>query len=146
VIVGVLAFVLIQPVIFFLRFGYLDEFDFWIGTIGLVIFAVIEVVLFVWVFGPDNAWKEMMIGADIKIPRIFYYVIKYVTPVYLIILLGFWMVQDGVNVLLMRNSPPENYPYIWFARFVLLGMVILSLVLVRIAWQRRHVIRQRIPD
>ena len=62
--------------------------DFWIGTLGLVVFAIIEMVLFFWVFGADNAWKEIMAGSDIKLPRFFYYIMKYVTPIYLIILLG----------------------------------------------------------
>ena len=143
--VGVLAFFLMQPVIFFLKFGFLDEMDFWIGTLGLVVFAIIEVVLFVWVFGSDKAWREICSGGDIKLPRFFYYIIKYVTPVYLFILLGVWFFQEGVNVFLMRGVPKENYTYIWFARFLLIGILLLMLFLVRIAWQRKHVIHQKVP-
>ena len=145
IIVGVLAFMLTQPVIFFLKYGFLDEFDFWIGTFGLVVFAMIEVVLFMWVFGADNAWKEMNQGGDIRIPRPFYYIMKYVTPVYIGVLLCFWFFQDGIDVFLMRNVPEENFPYIWFARFLLVSMLVAVLIMVRIAWQRKHVIQQRIP-
>ena len=145
VIVGGLAFFLMQPVIFFLKYGFLNEMDFWIGTFGLVVFAIIEVVLFIWLFGSKNAWREITMGADIKIPRLFFFIMKYVTPVYLFVLLLFWLFQDGFNVLLMRNVPAENYPYIWFARFLLTGMFISTLVMVRIAWQRKHRIQHRIP-
>jgi len=139
-----LAFVFMQPVIFWLEFGFLNEMDFWIGTIGLVVFAIIEVVLFVWVFGPNKAWKEICMGSDFKLPRFFYYVIKYVTPTYLFLLLGFWFWQDGLDVLFMTNVPEENRMYIWFARLLLLVILAFMLVLVRLAWQQKHHIQQRV--
>jgi SNF family Na+-dependent transporter len=146
ILVGAVAFFLMQPVIFFLKYGFLDEMDFWIGTFGLVVFAVIEVIIFIWVFGEKKAWREIMSGADIRIPRFFFFIMKYVTPIYLFLLLGFWFFQDGINVLLMKGVPPENYPYIWFARFLLTGILICTVILVRIAWQRPHVIVQRVPE
>ena len=142
---GAAVFFLIHPVMFFLKFGFLDEMDFWIGTFGLVVFAIIEVILFVWIFGSRNAWKEIMAGADLRVPKVFFYIMKYVTPVYLMILLGFWLVQDGMRVLTMQGVPSENYPYIWFARFMLAGVLCTMVVLVHIAWQRKHYIQQRIP-
>ena len=145
-IIGALAFVLTQPVIFFLKYGFLDEMDFWIGTLGLVVFAIIEVILFVWVFGPRNAWKEISMGSSMRIPRFFYPVMKYITPIYLVLLLGFWFFQDGLNVLLMRGVPAENYPYVWFARFLMAALLATLVLCVGIAWQRRHVIQQRVPS
>ncbi|MBI4387980.1 MAG: sodium-dependent transporter [Candidatus Omnitrophica bacterium] len=145
VILGALAFFLTQPVIFFLKNGFLDEMDFWIGTFGLVLFAIVEVILFVWVFGADKAWREISQGRDIKIPRFFYYIIKYVTLGYLLILLGVWFFQSGVDVIFMRNVKPENYTYIWFARFLMTGVLVLILIFVRIAWQQKHKIRQIVP-
>lgn len=144
-IVGGLAFFCTQPIIFFQKFGFLDEMDFWIGTIGLVIFAIIEVILFVWVFGADKAWKEINQGRDLKIPKIFRNVIKYVTPTYLILLLIAWFWQSGINVLLMKNVPQENYMYVWFARFLMIGVLVVMMILVRIAWQKKHQIRQVVP-
>ena len=144
-LVGGLAFFLMQPVIFFLPYGFLDEMDFWIGTVGLVVFAIIEVVIFIWIFGADKAWREICAGRDFQLPRIFYYIIKYVTPVYLFLLLGFWLVQDGVDVLLMRNVQEANRVYIWFARFLMAGILLLMIFLVRLAWQRKHMIRQQVP-
>jgi len=144
-ILGVLMFFLMQPVIFFLGHGFLDEMDFWIGTFGLVVFAIIEVVLFIWVFGADKAWREIMTGADIKIPRFFLFIMKYVTLTYLVVLLGVWLAQDGLDVILMKHVLPENYIYVWFARFLLTGVLILMLVLVHIAWKRKHRIKQVVP-
>lgn len=145
IILGVLAFFLMQPVIFFLGRGFLNEMDFWIGTFGLVVFAIVEVVLFIWVFGAEKAWREINAGRDIKIPRFFFYVIKYVTPVYLAVLLVAWFAQNGVEVLLMKHVPAENQIYIWFARFLMVSVLILIILLVRVAWQQKHRIHQIVP-
>jgi NSS family neurotransmitter:Na+ symporter len=67
--------------------------DFWAGTIGLVVFAFIEIVIFFWLFGSDKAWEEMNRGGLITIPRFFYYVTKYVTPVFLAVLIGVWFIE-----------------------------------------------------
>ena len=145
-IIGAVTFFCMQPVIFFLKFGFLDEMDFWIGTFGLVVFAIIEVIIFIWLFGSKNAWKEITLGADIPLPKIFYPIMKYILPAYLAILLGCWLYQDGIKVLTMQGVPPENYPYIWFARFMLTGLLGTTIILVRIAWQKPHLIQRRIPS
>ncbi|MBI2806298.1 MAG: sodium-dependent transporter [Planctomycetes bacterium] len=78
---------------------FFDEFDFWAGTFMLVVFALGEAILFAWVFGMDLGWKEMTNGAELAIPRIFFFIIKYVTPVFLlVILLGFtFLPKSGWN-------------------------------------------------
>lgn len=144
-LIGGLLLFFTQPVILFLKHGFLNEMDFWIGTLGLVVFAIIEVILFIWVFGSKNAWKEISAGADMKIPRFFFPIMKYVTPVYLIVLLLFWFFQDGINVLLLRQVPEQDYPYIWFARFLLTGILVIIVIAVRVAWQKRHYIQKRVP-
>ncbi len=145
-ILGVMLFFFTLPVIFFLKHGFLNEIDFWIGTVGLVIFAIIELVLFIWVFGQENAWTEIHAGADIQLPRFFLPIVKYVTLIYLGVLLGFWMFQDGWGVLTMKGVPAADYPYIWFARFLLVGIGALMILLVHIAWRKKHIIQQRIPQ
>ncbi len=63
--------------------AFFDEFDYWGGTFSLVVFAFIEAVLFAWVFGMDRGWAEMQNGGEIRVPYIFYYIIKYITPTFL---------------------------------------------------------------
>lgn len=63
--------------------GSFDEFDFWTGTFMLVVFALIEILIFAFVFGIDRGWDEITRGADIQVPRIFRFAIKYVTPVFI---------------------------------------------------------------
>ena len=64
--------------------GAFDEFDFWTGTVALVVFALIETFIFAYVFGMDKGWEEITRGADMKVPRVFRYVIPYVTPFLLV--------------------------------------------------------------
>jgi hypothetical protein len=129
-----------------LKHGFLNEIDFWIGTFGLVVFAILEVVLFIWVFGAANAWKEINSGADIRLPRFTLPLMKYVTLAYLVILMVFWFIQDGWGVLTMKGVSEGDYPYIWFARFMLAGIAALMVFLVYIAWRKPHMIQQRVPQ
>jgi SNF family Na+-dependent transporter len=130
--VGVL--IAVQFVIFFLKYGFLDEMDYWAGTFGLVVFALIETILFMWVFGADKAWKEMNQGGDIKIPMFFYYVMKYITPVILLTLMIWWFLQSALPKLLLENVSPENVPYIWGARILMITVAAVIILMVKKAW------------
>lgn len=65
--------------------GSFDEFDFWTGTFSLVVFALGEAFIFAWIFGMDRGWEEITRGSDMKVPGIFRYIIKYVTPVFILV-------------------------------------------------------------
>lgn len=84
------------PVALFHSNTFNDEFDYWAGTVMLVVFALGETILFAWVFGMGNGWAEMTKGAELRIPPVFYYIIKYVTPVFLLaIFLGYVFQPEG---------------------------------------------------
>ena len=124
-------------VIGFFRFGFLDELDFWAGTFGLVVFAAIEIVLFSWVFGLKKGWVEMHKGADLKVPRIFKFVLTYVTPIYLLVLLVMWTYQDAIKALLMTGKEPAHRPYLWGARVLIVALLLGMCLLIRKAWNKK---------
>jgi SNF family Na+-dependent transporter len=64
--------------------GALDEFDFWTGTFALVVFALGEAFIFSFIFGIDRGWEEITRGADMTVPRVFRFVIRWVTPAFLL--------------------------------------------------------------
>ncbi len=134
-VLAVVVFACIQPVVLFRAF--LGEMDFWAGTLGLALFALIEVILFAWAFGMDRAWEEITRGADIRVPRAFYYIIRYVTPLYLIFLFGFWTVQDALPTLKMRGVTDADRPWVIAARILLLFFLGSLLLLIRLCWRRR---------
>jgi SNF family Na+-dependent transporter len=53
----------------------------------MVILALFEVVLFGWVLGVDAGLKEANRGSALRIPRIFRFIIRYVCPAYLLVIL-----------------------------------------------------------
>ena len=124
-------------VVVFFKFGVLDELDFWAGTFGIVLFGALEIIVFSWVFGIKKGWEEMHKGADFKIPGVFKFVMKYITPVYMLVILGVWTYQDAIGKFLMRGEPAERRPYLWGAR-TLFGLIILAVcVMVHKAWKRK---------
>ena len=138
-IFGTATFFLCQPAIFLLGKGVLNELDFWGGTFCLVLFATIEIILFAWVFGMDKAWEEIHRGADMSIPRVYKLIIKYVTPVFLLFILGFWFYQEGIPTILMKNAAAPDRPFILASRLFLAAIFILLAVLVKLAWKRKRI-------
>ena len=66
--------------------GAFDEFDFWTGTFALVVFALCESFIFAYIFGIDRGWAEITRGADMRVPPVFRFVIKYVTPLFILVI------------------------------------------------------------
>jgi NSS family neurotransmitter:Na+ symporter len=81
---GGIVFLLGLPTVLFFNYGVFDEYDYWAGTVSLVVFALFEIILFAWVFGMKKGWREITDGSDIKVPNVFKFIIKYVTPILLI--------------------------------------------------------------
>jgi neurotransmitter:Na+ symporter, NSS family len=138
IFLGIISFFLCQPVIFLLGRGVVNELDFWGGTFCLVVFATVETILFGWVFGIEKAWEEMHRGADIKIPRIYKFIIKYVTPLFLLFILGFWFYQEGIPTVMMKGVQGPDRPYILAIRLLLVGIFVTLVILVKIAWMKKR--------
>ena len=66
--------------------GSFNEFDFWTGTFSLVVFALAEAFIFAFIFGIDRGWEEITRGADMAVPRLFRFVIRWVTPGFLLVI------------------------------------------------------------
>ncbi|MBP8249434.1 MAG: hypothetical protein KAX72_04985, partial [Chitinophagales bacterium] len=111
--------------------GVFDEYDYWAGTVSLVIFALIEIILFGWVFGMEKGWLEITDGADIKVPRIMIYLIKFVTP----ILLGFVFFMS-LDEIITKATDFSSTPVV-LSRLLLLGLWIGIALLVRNAYYKR---------
>ncbi|MCI0416459.1 sodium-dependent transporter [bacterium] len=112
-IVGMIWILGTIPIIYFYKYGVFDEFDYWAGTIGLVVVAIVEALIFAYIFGVDRGWKELHEGAFIKIPRFFKFIMKYVTPVALILIFIGWAINPSMPAdrsLLWNVAERANYP------------------------------------
>jgi neurotransmitter:Na+ symporter, NSS family len=137
--------------IFGLKYGVVDELDFWGGTFSLVLFGTIEAVLFSWVFGVDKGWKELMHGAEIRVPQIFIFIFKYITPTYLIAILVGWFVTEGWSFITLSYISPEESVTVFghtvskiifiatFRILLLLMLAILNLIIF-IAWRQKETV------
>jgi hypothetical protein len=83
---GLITLVMGLPTVFFFNEGVFDQYDYWGATVGIVIFALAESILFSWIFGIDRGWDEINAGSDITLPKIYKPIIKYVTPTILLVI------------------------------------------------------------
>lgn len=80
---GLLALIMGLPTVIFFNEGLFDQYDYWAGTVSLVVFAFLETILFSYIFGIKKGWAEINKGADIKLPGIYKYIILIITPLFL---------------------------------------------------------------
>ena len=72
----------------------LDTMDFWVGSFCIFVLATVQIICFGWVWGLRNGAAELDQGALIKIPRFFLFVMKYVAPAYLLVVLVGYAAQN----------------------------------------------------
>ena len=140
---GLVSFILCQPAIFLLGKGVVNELDFWGGTFCLVLFATVETILFAWVFGMEKAWQEIHHGADMQVPKAYKFIIKYITPAFLVVILGSWIYQEGIPTFFMKGVPEADKPFVLATRFFLVSIFAVIALMVKIAWHRKGRVANR---
>lgn len=133
---GAVALLLGFANVWWYRDGFFTEWDNMAGTYGLFVFAFIEIWLIRLAFGVDRFWTELHLGADIRVPSIFKFVIAWISPAFITILAAWYAVTAMIPELLMQNIPPEQVYGRTLGRLGLLAMLIVTLVLIRIAFKR----------
>ncbi len=102
---GIIVLIVGLPTVLFFQNGVFDEYDYWAGTVSLVIFALAESIIFSWVFGINNAWDELNQGSEIKIAGIFKPILKYITPLFLVfVFIGSLITPKGNDWLNALNN------------------------------------------
>ena len=85
-----------------------------------------------------KGWAEVNRGADIRIPGIFKFIMKYVTPLYLIVILIAWTYQDDIGYFFMEGVSAVDKPYHLLARILMIAIILFTIFLVRLAWRKRN--------
>lgn len=122
VVVSLLVVFILNQFAVFLP-GALDEMDLWAGTIIIVLTALIEVIISVWFFKGDLI-EEMNYGGYIKAPRIVLYVLKYITPIFLVVMLVSWSYTYIPKVIAKTDFSTV------VTRLILVGMIVFLTVLI----------------
>jgi NSS family neurotransmitter:Na+ symporter len=72
----------------------LDTMDFWVGTFLIFVLATIQIIIFGWILGIDKGFELAHQGAAIRIPALFKFIMKYVSPAFLIVIFVMWMATN----------------------------------------------------
>jgi SNF family Na+-dependent transporter len=89
-ILGIITALGALPVMYFSRESVaLDHTDFWCNLM-MIVAATCQVLIFGWIIGARRGVAEMNYGADFKVPRFVAFVIRFVTPTFLIVVLVMW--------------------------------------------------------
>jgi NSS family neurotransmitter:Na+ symporter len=120
-------------VMYYSRDGiFWSTIDDWVGTFFIFVLAMVQIILFSWVFGIERGWKEAHQGAQIRIPGFYKFIMKWVAPAYLLIVfaafcysnLGAW-IKDAMA-----------HPAKQLALGLIAAVTVLLLVCVRIGEKR----------
>jgi SNF family Na+-dependent transporter len=114
----------------------LDTLDYWIGTILIFILAMVQSFLYAWVLGIERGDEELHHGAHLRVPRFVQYLLKYVTPLYLLAVFALTVYSDGASRLGALVNPKDPVPGISFGLIVV--VLALLMVLIFIAGRRWH--------
>ena len=97
----------------------LDTMDFWFGTMFLYITSCLFFTIFNMVWGTRNGLEELRTGASMPLPRGLGFIIRWVTPGFLLIIFASWLYQNifvklssqVVNIL--NGEPGAVFPVVW---------------------------------
>ncbi len=98
---------------------FIDELDFWAGSFMLILFGLLEVVLFVWIFGPERFHEEINRGAQIKLPKWVPYLTGTVSLAFLAAITFMWITQNVQDPKMLITGDVGQ----WAARLVILALV-----------------------
>jgi SNF family Na+-dependent transporter len=86
----------------------LDTLDFWVGTFMIFIVAGTQIICFAWVFGVDKGLEMAHEGARFRIPRIFRFIMKYVSPAFLLVIfVGFCIFNAPGYISTVLKGDPD---------------------------------------
>jgi NSS family neurotransmitter:Na+ symporter len=97
-----------------------------------------------WIFGADRIWAEVLRGAQLRPWRFFYYSAKYIAPLILAFVLGFWVWLNIITPILNGSILQQGVEgqgtgwIVWVTRVFLLALFIGMCVMVRVAFKRRQ--------
>ena len=72
----------------------LNSYDFWIGTMCFFLSAMTMIILFSWKLDVKASIADINSTSDISIPSIYRFILKFVTPSLLAILLLSWLIRN----------------------------------------------------
>ncbi|MDR2754437.1 MAG: sodium-dependent transporter, partial [Planctomycetaceae bacterium] len=123
----------------------LDTMDFWVCNVLIFIMAEIQIIIFGWTFGIDASLAELQRGTQIKIPYFFRFIIKYVSPLYLLVVFVAWLYLKSPEQI---NKISQNI-VVQLALAFIVFVTIFNLFITRQAvarWEKQERLRSNTVD
>jgi SNF family Na+-dependent transporter len=119
----------------------LDTMDFWAGTFFIFVLAIFQVIVAGWLFGVDKVLAEAAEGSRIKVPRSLPFLIKYISPAFLLTIFVLWCWQKFPEQLAKMQSNTVTQITVLFllaALLLFLGMTYFAVARWQHREERRH--------
>lgn len=129
----------------------LDVLDFWVGTVFIFVLATAQVILFGWAFGIERAREEIQRGAELRVPGFVWYVVKYVSPVYLIVIFAMWLrINVPAKIREIRELTTEDRGTVLLMLLFIAVLLVFFLLMINLAGKRwrasgRHLVQKPLP-
>ena len=109
---------------------FLNTIDFWIGTFLIFVVAMVQIICFAWIFGVDKGLERAHDGASIRIPGVFRFIMKYVSPTFLLIVFVMFCVNSlpGQMTAIFGGDGQEAQPMAIYALYLIGGVFLLLLI------------------
>jgi len=99
-LLAVISFFITGFVVYFSRdLKAMDTFDFWVGQVTVYVFAMVQVMAFGWYFGAERGRRLANEGSALRLPPLFALLVKYVTPVVLLVVFVLWAAKDVFGII-----------------------------------------------
>ncbi|WFO76219.1 sodium-dependent transporter [Desulfurococcaceae archaeon MEX13E-LK6-19] len=117
---------------------YLDLADFYAGSLLLLVVALFEVAAVLWLWGVDKSYEELHKGAYITVPKGYWkYVAGVLAPIYLVILLGWFIYTSFLKGEIVGAARPDNI-FGWIAAGMLVLMFLVGIVISYLSLKKRY--------
>jgi SNF family Na+-dependent transporter len=92
----------------------LDTIDFWVGNCMVFVSGAVIIFVFSWGLGIEKGWAEAHEGAEMRIPAVYKFVMKWITPAFLLAIFVLWLAGNvfGWNFALGAAAKFEPTGYI----------------------------------
>lgn len=89
----------------------LDTMDFWVGTFLIFVLSTLQIIIFGWIMGIKKGFALAHEGADMRIPNSFRFIMKYISPLFLIVIFVLWCSSNllGFNLATWQQGEVSGY-------------------------------------
>ena len=101
----------------------LNTIDFWVGTFFILVVAATQIIAFGWVFGVDEGIAEAHRGANMHIPRVFRFIIKFVSPLFLLVVIVGFCINNVPPYVVTLFGDTEDASYARLTWVVILATI-----------------------